>query len=143
MRPPLGIDTTGRYYALPGHTLPSARGQGEPATGRLKISPGALFTDVVMTIPPLLVLIVIQAAIGNVELYTMAVLIALFEWPKPTRQIRAQVMSMRESGYVATAVMSGASTLRILFLEIAQKYIRFNNARFASIQIILFTFLTY
>jgi topoisomerase-4 subunit A len=41
-------DTTGRYYALPGHTLPSARGQGEPATGRLKIAPGALFTDVVM-----------------------------------------------------------------------------------------------
>ena len=33
-------DTTGRYYALPGHTLPSARGQGEPATGRLKIAPG-------------------------------------------------------------------------------------------------------
>jgi topoisomerase-4 subunit A len=41
-------DTTGRYYALPGHTLPSARGQGEPATGRLKMPPGALFTDVVM-----------------------------------------------------------------------------------------------
>ena len=41
-------DTTGRYYALPGHTLPSARGQGEPATGRLKMPPGALFTDVLM-----------------------------------------------------------------------------------------------
>ena len=41
-------DTTGRYYALPGHTLASARGQGEPATGRLKMPPGALFTDVVM-----------------------------------------------------------------------------------------------
>ena len=41
-------DTTGRFYALPGHSLPSARGQGEPATGRLKMPPGALFTDVVM-----------------------------------------------------------------------------------------------
>ena len=41
-------DTGGRYYALPGHTLPSARGQGEPATGRLNIASGALFTDVVM-----------------------------------------------------------------------------------------------
>ena len=41
-------DTTGRYYALPGHTLSSARGQGEPATGRLKMPPGALFTDVLM-----------------------------------------------------------------------------------------------
>ena len=41
-------DSGGRFYALPGHTLPSARGQGEPATGRLNITSGALFTDVVM-----------------------------------------------------------------------------------------------
>ena len=41
-------DSTGRYYSLAGHTLPSARGQGEPATGRLNLPPGALFTDVVM-----------------------------------------------------------------------------------------------
>jgi len=41
-------DSGGRFYALPGHTLPSARGQGEPATGRLNITSGALFTDVLM-----------------------------------------------------------------------------------------------
>ena len=41
-------DTTGRYYALPGHTLPSARGQGEPATGRLNPPAGSLFTHVLM-----------------------------------------------------------------------------------------------
>ena len=37
-------DSTGRYYSLAGHTLPSARGQGEPATGRLNLPSGALFT---------------------------------------------------------------------------------------------------
>ena len=41
-------DSTGRYYSLAGHTLPSARGQGEPATGRLNQPSGALFTDVIM-----------------------------------------------------------------------------------------------
>ena len=41
-------DTSGRFYALPGHTLPSARGQGEPATGRLNLPSGALFTGVLM-----------------------------------------------------------------------------------------------
>ena len=41
-------DTSGRFYALPAHTLPSARGQGEPATGRLNPPSGSLFTDVVM-----------------------------------------------------------------------------------------------
>lgn len=41
-------DTSGRFYALPAHTLPSARGQGEPATGRLNPPSGSLFTDVIM-----------------------------------------------------------------------------------------------
>ena len=41
-------DTSGRFYALQAHTLPSARGQGEPATGRLNPPSGSLFTDVVM-----------------------------------------------------------------------------------------------
>ena len=29
------IDSTGRSYSLPAHSLPSARGQGEPLSGRL------------------------------------------------------------------------------------------------------------
>jgi len=40
------IDSTGRTYTLPTHTLPSARGQGEPLTGRLTPSPGATFCGV-------------------------------------------------------------------------------------------------
>lgn len=35
------IDSTGRSYSVPAHTLPSARGQGEPLTGRLTPPPGA------------------------------------------------------------------------------------------------------
>ncbi|WP_210396368.1 DNA topoisomerase IV subunit A [Motiliproteus sediminis] len=35
------LDSTGRAYSLPAHTLPSARGQGEPLTGRLTIPSGA------------------------------------------------------------------------------------------------------
>lgn len=37
------IDSTGRSYSLPAHSLPSARGQGEPLTGRLAPPPGAQF----------------------------------------------------------------------------------------------------
>ena len=40
------LDSTGRSYALPAHTLPSARGQGEPLTGRLSPPSGALFRAV-------------------------------------------------------------------------------------------------
>jgi topoisomerase-4 subunit A len=34
-QPVVFLDSTGRSYSLPAHTLPSARGQGEPLTGRL------------------------------------------------------------------------------------------------------------
>ncbi len=37
------LDSTGRSYSLPAHSLPSARGQGEPLTGKLSPPPGAAF----------------------------------------------------------------------------------------------------
>ena len=42
------LDSQGRAYALPAHSLPSARGQGEPLTGRLKPAAGAEFRSCVM-----------------------------------------------------------------------------------------------
>ncbi|MEN8106546.1 MAG: DNA topoisomerase IV subunit A [Pseudomonadota bacterium] len=40
------LDSNGRAYALPAHSLPSARGQGEPLSGRLKPADGARFVGV-------------------------------------------------------------------------------------------------
>ncbi len=40
------LDSTGRSYSLPAHTLPSARSQGEPLTGRLDPPKGAQFVAV-------------------------------------------------------------------------------------------------
>jgi len=42
------VDSFGRAYALTAHTLPSARGQGEPLTGRFKPASGAEFRSCVM-----------------------------------------------------------------------------------------------
>ena len=44
----LFLDSTGRCYAVASHTLPSARGQGEPLTGRLNPPSGVHFCDVIM-----------------------------------------------------------------------------------------------
>lgn len=41
------LDSTGRAYFIAPHTLPSARGQGEPLTGRLNPPEGARFVGVV------------------------------------------------------------------------------------------------
>lgn len=45
-QPVVFLDATGRGYSLPAHTLPSARGQGEPLTGRLAPPKGADFVAV-------------------------------------------------------------------------------------------------
>lgn len=42
------MDTTGRTYGLLASSLPSARGQGEPLTGRIKPQPGAMPIAVMM-----------------------------------------------------------------------------------------------
>jgi topoisomerase-4 subunit A len=45
------LDSTGRSYALPAHALPSARGQGEPLSGRLNPPEGAHFAGVLLGEP--------------------------------------------------------------------------------------------
>ena len=45
------LDSTGRAYSLQAHGLPSARGQGEPLTGRFSPPAGAEFVSVVMGSP--------------------------------------------------------------------------------------------
>jgi len=47
-RPVVFIDSSGRAYATDAHTLPTARSQGEPLTGRFNLSQGDIFTTVLM-----------------------------------------------------------------------------------------------
>ena len=42
------MDSTGRAYSLPAHSLPSARGQGEPVSGKVSPPSGATFEGVVI-----------------------------------------------------------------------------------------------
>ena len=74
-------------------------------------------SDSVVVIPALAVLIVIGAYVKTINIESMALLLALFAWPAPTRFIRAQVLSMRERGYVNMARISGASSFDIMFKE--------------------------
>lgn len=60
------IDSTGRSYSLAAHTLPSARGQGEPLTGRLTPPPGATFECVLLPDDNALYVIASDAGYGFV-----------------------------------------------------------------------------
>ncbi|HYQ90898.1 MAG TPA: DNA topoisomerase IV subunit A [Candidatus Competibacteraceae bacterium] len=58
------LDSTGRSYALPTHSLASARGYGEPLTGRLSPPEGARFVGVVLGNPEELYLLASSAGYG-------------------------------------------------------------------------------
>lgn len=58
------LDSTGRSYALPAHSLPSARGHGEPLTGRVNPPPGATFEAVLLGEPKQHILLASDAGYG-------------------------------------------------------------------------------
>jgi len=60
------LDSTGRSYSLPAHTLPSARSQGEPLSGRLSLPRGAEIETVLMGVPDRLLMIASDAGYGFV-----------------------------------------------------------------------------
>lgn len=62
----LFLDSRGRTYSIPAHTLPSARGQGEPLSGKLKPADGAQFVGVMMGEPSDLYLLASSAGYGFV-----------------------------------------------------------------------------
>jgi peptide/nickel transport system permease protein len=75
--------------------------------------------DVGLTIPTFLVLIIVAISIHQaMTVPAMALVVAALAWLWPTRTIRAQVLTMRERAYVHVARLSGASGLKIIFLEL-------------------------
>ncbi|KXU35761.1 DNA topoisomerase IV subunit A [Ventosimonas gracilis] len=58
------IDSNGRSYSLPAHTLPSLRGQGEPLSGRLSPAVGATFEALLLPEDEALYLLASDAGYG-------------------------------------------------------------------------------
>ena len=75
--------------------------------------------DIGLTVPGLLVLIIIAVSIkGTLTVNQMAIIVSSLAWLYPTRTIRAQVLSLRERGYVEVARLSGMSGPGIIFFEL-------------------------
>lgn len=75
------------------------------------------FTDVVMSVPPLVLLIALVSIVGP-GLKNIILAIGLMRWPGPARIVRGQVLSFREQDFVAAAKSVGDSPLRIVFQHI-------------------------
>ena len=98
--------------------------------------PDAVFrgaSDILITVPVLLILIVVALTLKrSVDVTYQALIIAAVVWMWPLRTIRAQVLSMRERAYVSVAQISGASIWEVIFLEMLPNLLPFLAASFAS-----------
>jgi peptide/nickel transport system permease protein len=70
--------------------------------------------DMIMVMPTLLVILILSSLFGQMSIWTIVLLIALFRWPGVSRVIRAQTMSLKNRPFIDAARVTGASHARIL-----------------------------
>ncbi|WP_327352598.1 ABC transporter permease [Streptomyces sp. NBC_01304] len=75
-------------------------------------------TDVVMTVPAVVLLAVVGAFFGLTSPTMLALILGLITWPLLMRSIRAQVLSLKEREFVEAARLQDLGSLRIIFVEI-------------------------
>ena len=73
------------------------------------------FTDLILTLPVLAVLLVAAGLIGKGNQYRVAIILSLLLWTALARIVRGQFLSLREKEYVDAAKAAGAGDLRIMF----------------------------
>jgi peptide/nickel transport system permease protein len=75
-------------------------------------------SDIVLTIPLLVVLILIASFTRTTTIEGTALIVGLLAWAGPTRAIRAQTLSLRERAFVRVAKLTGFSHFEIVFLDL-------------------------
>jgi peptide/nickel transport system permease protein len=92
-------------------------------------------TEVLLTIPGLILLIIIAGTIvdkNQVTVLTMALVASILSWVGPTRVVRAQVLTMKERTFVSVAKLSGMGNLEIIFKELMPNMLPFLVASFVG-----------
>lgn len=106
------FDSEGKVYSLPGHALPSARGQGEPLTGKLNPAEGMHFEAIVGGEPEQKVLLASDAGYGFVakvgDLYVKNRNgKACIKLPQNSRIVSPRLIPNQEGVFVACATSVG------------------------------------
>ena len=73
------------------------------------------FTDLLLTIPVLIVAAVVGQAAGKAGPLFLAIVLALLIWTSLARLVRGEFLSLREKEFVEAARAMGASSTRIIF----------------------------
>jgi len=74
--------------------------------------------DMIMVMPTLLVVLMLSALFGQLNIWVIVLMIALFRWPGVARVIRSQTLSLRHRPFIEAARVAGASHVRVIFRHI-------------------------
>jgi peptide/nickel transport system permease protein len=74
--------------------------------------------DIVMVMPTLLVVLILASLFGQLNIWVIVLIIALFRWPGISRVIRAQTLSLKTRPFIEATRVAGASHFRIIFRHI-------------------------
>lgn len=75
-------------------------------------------TNVVITIPSIVILILLSIAVSTRSIVTMGLIIGITSWPWTARAVRAQTSSLRTREHVDVARISGAGPFALIVREI-------------------------
>uniref|UniRef100_A0A7C5VTV8 ABC transporter permease n=1 Tax=Thermomicrobium roseum TaxID=500 RepID=A0A7C5VTV8_THERO len=76
------------------------------------------FTNVVITIPSIVILILLSIAVQSRSILAMGLIIGITSWPWTARAVRAQTASLRAREHLDIARLSGAGTLSLILWDI-------------------------
>lgn len=75
-------------------------------------------TNVLITIPPIVILILLSVAIKTRSALTMGIVIGITAWPWTARAVRAQTSSLKAREHIDIAKITGFSTFEMIIFEI-------------------------
>jgi len=93
-------------------------------------------TDIILTIPTLILLLLISSILRTRSLFIIMTIIGFLNWPSMARVVRSQFLSFKEQAFVEAAKSIGSSDRKIIFTHILPNTISpiivMSTLRFAS-----------
>ena len=81
------------------------------------------FTEVFLSVPSLLIVLFVQAILGEANVLTLSVVIGITSWPSIAKVVRTEVLQLRSSEYVVASRCMGGKFFHILRRHLAPNFI--------------------
>lgn len=81
------------------------------------------FTEIVLSIPSLLIIILLQAVLGAPTVFSISLVIGITSWTSIAKVVRTEVRQIRGSEYVVAAKCMGAGFFHVLWKHLTPNFI--------------------